>query len=331
MIAEAAQRRLDSLAKPPGSLGRLEALALRLAVTQRRIDPVSRPRRLLIFAADHGVVAAGVGLWPPEVTTAMMQLMVAGRSSCAALARASDTELRLIDAGSRAPALPGVADWRVAPGTANLAEGPAMSLAQFDAALALGARATREAAADGIRVLALGEMGIGNTTAAACLTGLLTGAAEVVGPGAGATEATLATKRAVVAAAIARARPLAPREAMAALAGFEIVALAGCIIEAARQGITVVLDGYVVGAAALVAQALEPAALATAIAAHRSAEPGHEAALAKLGLTPFLEWQLRLGEGTGALLLLPLLDAAAALLADVATLAEVTGAEVTGG
>ncbi|WP_159347180.1 nicotinate-nucleotide--dimethylbenzimidazole phosphoribosyltransferase [Roseomonas harenae] len=329
MSGARAQARLDALAKPPGSLGRLEKLAARLAETQGREDPRAAPRRLVVFAGDHGVVAEGIGLWPSEVTTAMMRLIRAGRSSSAALARASGTELVLVDAGSRTP-LDGGGDLRVGPGTRNLAHGPAMEPAQLEAALALGARTARQAAAEGIAVLALGEMGIGNTTAAACLTALLTGASAeaVVGPGAGATPETLARKRAVVREAVERARPLLhtdPRAAIAALAGFEIAAIAGCVTEAARLGITVVLDGFVVGAGALVAQALEPDSLRSAIAAHRSAEPGHAVVLAALGLDPFLEWELRLGEGTGALLLLPMLDSAAALLRDVATLEEAVG------
>ena len=329
MSGARAQARLDALAKPPGSLGRLEKLAARLAETQGREDPRAAPRRLVVFAGDHGVVAEGIGLWPSEVTTAMMRLIRAGRSSSAALARASGTEVVLVDAGSRTP-LDGEGELRVGPGTENLAHGPAMEPAQLEAALALGARTARQAAADGIAVLALGEMGIGNTTAAACLTALLTGASAeaVVGPGAGATPETLARKRAVVRQAVERARPLLrtnSRAAIAAVAGFEIAAIAGCIAEEARLGITVVLDGFVVGAGALVAQALDPAALRSAIAAHRSAEPGHAVVLAALGLDPFLEWKLRLGEGTGALLLLPMLDAAAALLRDVSTLEEAVG------
>jgi nicotinate-nucleotide--dimethylbenzimidazole phosphoribosyltransferase len=329
-IRAAARARLDALAKPPGSLGRLEALAIRLAMTQGSLAPATRPRRLLVFAGDHGVVAAGVGLWPDAVTTAMMQVMLAGRASCTALARSAGAEMVLVDAGSKAPsfAAPGYRDWRVARGTANLADGPAMDLAGFEAALAVGARAAAEAAADGIRVLALGEMGIGNTTTAACLTALLAEAstASVVGPGAGATPETHARKLAIVEAAVSRARVMPDRRAaIAAVAGYELVAMAGCLMEARHRGLTVVLDGFLAGAGALVAQALAPDSLGAAIAAHRGAEPGHAIALAKLGLEHFLDWNLRLGEGSGALLLLPLLDAAAALLTEVATLAEVMG------
>lgn len=324
------RQHLDSLAKPKGSLGRLERLALRLAETQRSETPVTRPCRLIVFAGDHGVVAEGVGLWPSDVTAAVMRLTLQGRSAAAALAGSVGAELVLVDAGSQAPAAAaqdGYRDWRVGRGTASLARGPALTPGEFNSALAVGARAAREAADAGIRIVALGEIGIGNTTAAACLAALLADADPIamVGPGAGATAESLARKRDVVAAAVARARPLLAQDTRAAVAsvcGYEIAALAGCIMEAARLRLTVVLDGFIVGAATLVARALCPDALDTAIAAHVSAEPGHAAVLSCLGLEPFLQWELRLGEGTGALLLLPLLDAAAALIRDVATLEE---------
>lgn len=328
-IVSAARARLHALAKPPGSLGALERLAAQLAETQGRLDPAATPRRLLVFAGDHGVVEEGVGVWPVAVTGAMVRLMMEGRACSAALARAVGADMVLIDAGSAVDApggpAPAYRDWRVARGTANLARGPAMGAQEFEAALACGARAAAEAEQAGVRVLALGEMGIGNTTVAACLTALLAGvpAEAAVGPGAGATTETLARKRAVVTEAVERARGMADRRAaIASVCGFEVAALAGCIAEASRRRLTVVLDGYVVGAAALVAQALDPAATGTSIAAHRGAEPGHALALERLRLEPFLDWQLRLGEGTGALLLLPMLDAAAALLRDVATLDE---------
>jgi nicotinate-nucleotide--dimethylbenzimidazole phosphoribosyltransferase len=326
-----AQARLDALAKPQGSLGTLERLAARLATTQGRLDPRTRPRRLVIFAGDHGVVAEGVGLWPSAVTGAMMRLMRTGRSSASALGRVAGADFLLVDAGSCTEGIapgPGFLDARIGRGTASFARGPAMSVAQFDAAWALGQRVARESAAAGHAVLALGEMGIGNTTAAAALGVLLTGAETdmMVGPGAGATPESLARKRAVVAAGVAMAQGESDqRTAIAAVCGYEIAALAGCIAGCAAHRVTVVLDGLIVGAAALVAQRLDAAALDTAIAAHVGAEPGHARMLAALGLEPFLDWGLRLGEGSGAALLLPMLDAAAALLTEVATLEEVMG------
>lgn len=325
---------LDSLAKPAGSLGRLEDLAVWLAVAQQTLHPVVAPRRLSLFAADHGVVASGVSAWPSAVTTAMMRTIHRGRATSTALALAAGCSIRLIDVGSAVPLdVPEsttFADRRVSAGTADLAEGPAMTAAQFDVAWNEGADEAVSAIDEGHRLLLVGEMGIGNTTSAACLTALLTGvpALAATGGGAGADDAVLARKRAVVEGAVTRARPLladSPKEAIAAVAGFEIVAMAGHLATGAAHGATLLLDGYVATAAALVAARMAPRSVDRMIAAHLSAEPGHASALEWLGLTPVLEWGMRLGEGTGALTALPLLDAAAALLNDVASLAEVLG------
>jgi nicotinate-nucleotide--dimethylbenzimidazole phosphoribosyltransferase len=324
--------RLDALAKPPGSMGRLEGLAARLARIQQRLDPVTRPRRLILFAGDHGVVADGVSAWPQAVTGAMMATIAAGRATSSALAAAQECGLELVDAGVALPpegaALP--APSLLAGGTRSLAHGPAMTAEQFAVAWALGEAAAHRAADDGVAVLLIGEMGIGNTTPAACLTMLLAGADGDVatGRGAGADDDVLARKRAIVAAAAERAALVLaddPQAAMAEVAGFEIIAMAGCFAEAARNGVTLLLDGYVATAGALVAERLCPGTVRSLIAAHRSAEPGHGAALAALGLEPLLEWEMRLGEGSGALVALPLLDSAAALIGKVALLSEVTG------
>lgn len=331
--SEDAVSHLDSLAKPPGSLGKLERLAARLAVTQGTLQPKTKPRRLLVFAGDHGVVEEGVGLWPSAVTAAMIGVIAKGRASCSALAAACDTPIQLIDAGSliaEAPSSSLYKDARVARGSANMAKAAALTSEQFWAAWLIGETALKAAVADGCRMIAVGEVGIGNTTAAACLIALIAEADPVltVGPGAGATKETLAKKHAVVAGAVARAIEAVdddPVAAMASVAGFEIVAMAGAIAAAAQADVTVVLDGVVSGAAALIAASVDPAALDTAIASHVGSEPAHAIALEKLGLEPFLDWQLRLGEGTGALLLIPMLDAAANLLSGVATLKEVTG------
>ncbi|WP_448583060.1 nicotinate-nucleotide--dimethylbenzimidazole phosphoribosyltransferase [Thermaurantiacus sp.] len=325
---------LDALAKPKGSLGELERIAARLAVASGCLAPVTRPRTLLLFAADHGVVADGVSAWPQAVTTAMIRLIADGRAVSSALARAHDCRLRLIDVGSAGPVdgpwPPHVRIARVGQGTASLARSPAMSVEAFDAALAIGMAEAEAAIAEGARLILTGEMGIGNTTAAAALVALLTGtpAAQATGPGAGADDAMLERKKAIVAAAVARAEPLLqskPRAAMAEVAGFEIVAMAGATLAAGRLGVPVLLDGLVSTAAALIAARLAPAIQPHLLAAHRSAEPGHGHALAALGLAPILDWGMRLGEGSGALVALPLLDSAAALLADVARLADVTG------
>jgi nicotinate-nucleotide--dimethylbenzimidazole phosphoribosyltransferase len=325
---------LNALAKPQGSLGKLEHIAARLAIIQQSLSPGTRPRRLVLFAGDHGVVGSGVSAWPSAVTTAMMATIARGRASSSALARASDCDVQLVDVGSITPLAPPhplfFAERRIAPGTADLAHGPAMTAAQFDAAWAVGEAQAHAAMADGYRVLLAGEMGIGNTTPAACLTMLLTqaDATTATGKGAGADDAMRARKQHIVAQAVARERTALaanPKTAIAALCGFEIAAMAGYYAAAAHAGATILLDGYVTTAAALVAEHLAPGTANRMIAAHLSAEPGHKAALATLQLEPILEWEMRLGEGTGALTALPLLDAAAALLKDVATLAEVTG------
>lgn len=321
---------LDALAKPRGSLGRLEDLAVRLALTQGRLDPVTRPRRVVLFAGDHGCVADGVSAWPSAVTGMMVATILGGRATSNALAAAHDCPLRLVDvgvAGERPVDPPAFyRDARVADGTRSLAQGRAMTQAQFDAAWVVGADEARRALGEGARLLIAGEMGIGNTTAAACLTALLADVEPeaAVGRGAGADDRVMATKRAVVAGAVARARrEVAPRAAIAGVAGYEIAAMAGFYAAGAAGGATLLLDGYVATAAALAAEALAPGSARAMIAGHRSAEPGHAAALAHLGLDPVLDWGMRLGEGSGALVALPLLDSAAALLTGVARLDEI--------
>lgn len=323
--------RLDALAKPQRSLGRLEELAVRLAVVQQRLDPVTRPRRIVLFAADHGVVAQGVSAWPQALTGLMVATIRDGRATSSALAAAQQCDLRLVDVGVAMPPPPPhpafYSHSAIAPGTTDLALGSAMTVAQFDAAWAIGVDEAQRAHADGHVVLIAGEMGIGNTTSAACLTALLADApaAAVVGRGAGADDEALATKARIIVDAVARASTLFAedsRAAIADIAGFEIAAMAGFFAQAAAQGSTLLLDGYVATAAALIAETLAPGTRRAMIAAHRSAEPGHAAALASLGLDPLLDWQMRLGEGTGALVALPLLDCAAALLRDVARLSD---------
>ncbi|MBB4084751.1 nicotinate-nucleotide--dimethylbenzimidazole phosphoribosyltransferase [Sphingomonas carotinifaciens] len=328
MIAEAEVRaHLDALAKPRGAMGRLEDVAVRLALSQGWIDPETRPRQLVLFAGDHGCVDDGVSAWPSAVTGVMVGAILGGRATSNALAAAQDCALRLVDVGVAGPRTTDAPaffrDARVGDGTASLARGPAMSVDAFEAAWAVGADEARRAVGDGAAVLIAGEMGIGNTTPAACLTALITGieADAAVGRGAGADDAVMAAKRAVVAGAVARARGEGDaRAAIAGICGYEIAAMAGFYAEGARAGVTLLIDGYVATAAALVAERLAPGTARAMIAAHRSAEPGHAAALAALGLAPMLEWDMRLGEGSGALVALPLLDSAAALLRDVARL-----------
>jgi nicotinate-nucleotide--dimethylbenzimidazole phosphoribosyltransferase len=319
---------LDGLAKPRRSLGRLEELAVQLASIQGTLKPDVRPRRLVLFAGDHGVVARGVSAWPSEVTGLMVGTILMERATSSALAAAHDCSVRLVDVGVASPRFPKppsfFRDARIADGTQDLSIMPAMTAAQFDAAWQVGADEAERAVGEGNRVLIAGEMGIGNTTPAACLTMLFTGVgAEIaVGRGAGADDTILHTKREAVGAAVARVGAQPSRTSIEALSGFEIVAMAGFFASGARLGATLLIDGYVATSAALIATHLQPGTQKSMIAAHRSAEPGHGAALASLGLIPLLDWGMRLGEGTGALVALPLLDSAAALLRDVAALSD---------
>lgn len=324
---------LDSLAKPQGSMGRLEGLAVQLAVAQQNLHPQTNPRRIVLFAGDHGVVESGVSAWPSAVTTVMMETIIAKKATSTALAAAQAVDLRLVDVGSiqsteTGNQTPSFSDVRVAAGTANLATGPAMTKDQFQAAWTAGEAEAKRAHDEGFVLLLAGEMGIGNTTPAACLTMLLAGAdAEIAtGRGAGADDEIWTNKRDIVVRATKRASALLtddPVAAIADVAGFEIIAMAGFYAQAARQGSTILLDGYVTTAAALIAERIMPGTTKNMIAAHLSAEPGHLAALNHLGLEPLLEWEMRLGEGTGALTALPLLDSAAALLSDVAKLSDI--------
>ncbi len=317
---------LNALAKPRGSMGRLEEIAVVLAMTQGRIDPATKPRQLVLFAGDHGCVADGVSAWPSAVTGMMVATILAGKATSSALAAAQDCPLRLVDVGvagphvERGPAF--FRDARVADGTESIARAPAMTPAQFDAAWQVGAEEAEQAIGAGTWVLIAGEMGIGNTTPVACLTSLLAGidANEAVGRGAGADNAVMAIKRRIVRNAVDRARAMDELSGMASVCGYEISAMAGFYAVGAAAGATLLVDGYVATAAALIAERLAPGTRRAMIAGHRSAEPGHRTALDKLGLDPILDWGMRLGEGSGALVALPLLDSAAALLTGVARL-----------
>lgn len=324
---------LDGLTKPARSLGRLEDLACRLCVIQQTLAPRTRPRRLVLFAGDHGVAASGVSAWPSAVTGSMVRTIASGRAASTVFARASQTDTVLVNVGTLdtcgeiTPA-EGIRyrDARVRMGTRNLVEEPALTIAEFELALAVGRDEARHAAEAGDQIVIAGEMGIGNTTPAACLAMLLADVplAEAVGRGAGADDAALHRKRDIVREAVERSRitlPSDPQGAVAGVAGLEIAAMAGFFVEAHARNLTILLDGYVATAAALIAEHLQPGTARSMLAAHLSAEPGHRRSLESLGLRPWLEWQMRLGEGTGALVLLPLVDAAAAMTAQMATLA----------
>lgn len=330
---------LDQLTKPPGSLARLEDLAARLCQIQQTLTPVARPRRMVLFAGDHGVVESGVSAWPSDVTALMVKNICRGGAASAVLAKQSETELRLVNVGvkevssDKVTTDEGIAyrDAGIRRGTCDLSREPAITLAEFERAWQLGVEEADRAASEGIKIISCGEMGIGNTTPAACLAMLL---ADVpleyaVGRGAGADDDILLRKRTIVAEAVGRVKGSPLKEAIAAVGGFEIVAMAGLMARAAGAGLTIILDGYVTTASALIAERLQPGTANNLIAAHLSAEPGHRLALSGLELLPFLEWEMRLGEGTGALLLMPLLDAAAAIISNMATFADLGIAKET--
>ena len=332
--ADAAARRHDGLAKPQGSLGRLERLGVRLAaMAGSAVPPVPEPVAAVLFAADHGVVAAGVTPWPQSVTALMVRTIVGGRAASNALARQVGAELVVVDVGVADPLTdldghPGLVRAKVAPGSADLANGPALTPAEVEAALDTGAGLALGQVDAGRRALVAGEMGIGNTTASAAVIAALTGrpAGEVTGRGTGVDDVTLVHKAAVVDRAVRRLPPGAgARAVLAEVGGLEIAALAGLLVGAASRRVPVVLDGVVTLAAALAAAELAPAAVDYWIAGHRPVEPGGRAVLEHLDLEPVLDLELRLGEGTGALLAVPIIQAAARVLGEVATLDEVLG------
>lgn len=328
----AVRARLDALAKPRGSLGVLEDIALRLACITGDPPPPLRRRRILVFAADHGVAARGVSAYPAEVTRQMCALFVHGGAAINVLARAAGADVTVVDVGVDSPAgtLPGVLTRKVRGGTRDFVTGAALTTGEVECALHVGFEAVRDAAA-GADIIALGDMGIGNTTSAAAVTAGLTGAAaaEVVGSGTGIDEARMLVKREIVARAAARLGGRRdPRFVLAQVGGLEIAAIAGATLGAAAAGIPVVADGFIVTAGILAAIRLCPPAGDYVFASHRSAEPGHDIQLAALGLRPVLHMDLRLGEGTGAALALPIIDAAGAVLREMASL---RAAGVSGG
>ncbi|MEM8740831.1 MAG: nicotinate-nucleotide--dimethylbenzimidazole phosphoribosyltransferase [Pseudomonadota bacterium] len=323
-LADALRRKIDSKTKPLGALGRIEALALQIGLVTGSLAPDMARCRLTIFAADHGVAAAGVSAYPQAVTRQMVLNFLAGGAAANVFARSTGAEIAVVDAGVAGPPLEmdGLIDRRIAPGTADFTAGPAMTAVQRDRALALG----REIGAEpGCDAAAFGEMGIANTSAATLLAHKLIGQplAALVGPGTGLDAQGLVAKRDVLGRAAARTPDrLDPLEALAEYGGFEIAMMAGAMQGAAETGRLVLVDGFIAGAAALVAAAETPAARHAMVFAHRSAEPGHAAVLDALQAEPLLDLGLRLGEGTGALLAWPLVRAAADMLRDMASFAD---------
>ena len=326
--AERAAARQAQLTKPPGSLGRLEALAIQLAALQGTDRPAVERAQVCVFAGDHGVAAQGVSAFPQAVTAQMLANFVAGGAAVSVLARAQGAALQVVNLGTAADPgpLPGVVDARIAPMTADFTQAPAMTPAQLAAALDAGRAAVQRAVPAGAQLFIGGEMGIANTTAAAALACALLREKPVAlcGPGTGLDAAGVAHKATVIGRALALHGPHVdnPFEALRRLGGFEIAALAGAAIACAQAGLPLLVDGFIVTAAVLAACRIEPRVRDWLLFAHRSAEPGHARLLAALDATPLLALDLRLGEGSGALAALPLLRLACAVHAGMATFAE---------
>ncbi len=320
-----ARERQSQLTKPPGSLGVLESASVTLCGIQGTCPP-RRLRRpvVAVFAGDHGVHAQGVTPWPQEVTASMVANFRAGGAAVNVLARQAGADVLVVDMGVAADLAPGpdLLDRKIRRGTSDLATGPAMTRAEAVSALLAGVDVAEELVDRGHDVLLTGDIGIANTTPSAALVAALCGvpAAEATGRGTGVDDTTYARKVAVVERALRERPPGAdPVDVLASLGGFEHAGLAGFVLGASRRRVPVILDGFIAGAAALVAHALAPEALTVCFAGHRSAEAGHVVALARLGLRPLVDLDLRLGEGTGAVLALSLVEAAGATLREMAT------------
>ena len=315
------QHRIDHKTKPLGALGQLEVLALQLGLIQRSETITFQSPQMLVFAADHGIAGEGVSAYPQAVTVQMVGNMLAGGAAINVFARQHGFALKVVDAGVVADLAdhPQLLHRKIAAGTANLCEGPAMSLTQAAQALQAGMAVLQGLPGN---VVAFGEMGIANTSAAALLLARLAGLpiSQVVGRGTGLDDTQLAHKQSVLQRALARHAAVSDAlPVLAALGGFEIAMMSGAMLQAAGERRVVLVDGFIAGAAALVAHALAPQVLDYLVFCHRSAERGHRLLLAHLKATPLLDLDMRLGEGTGALLAWPLLQSAALFLAEMAS------------
>jgi nicotinate-nucleotide--dimethylbenzimidazole phosphoribosyltransferase len=323
-----AQARLDSLTKPQGSLGRLEELAAKYVAIREDDFPELNKKQVVVFAADHGVVAEGVSAYPQDVTFQMVHNFLRGGAGINVLARHAGARVEIVDIGVNHDFEPelGLVSRKVAYGTANMAREPAMTREQALEALLVGVERAEEAVREGMDALAAGDMGIGNTTAATALGVVFSGrpAGALTGRGTGINDATWRHKVAIINRALAlhQAALSDPLGALAAVGGLEIAGIAGLILGAAALRRPLLLDGFIATAGALVAVRLAPAAQEYLIAAHKSVEPGHQVMLAELGLSPLVNLQMRLGEGTGAALGLGLLDAGVRIYREMATFAE---------
>lgn len=323
-LKPALQARIDTKTKPLGALGRLERLALQIGLVQQTLSPALRQPTMLVFAADHGIAQSGVSPFPPEVTRQMVFNFLAGGAAINVFAQQNGMAMRVVDAGVNFDfgGVAGLIDAKIAHGTRNFLEAPAMTPEQCAAAMAKGGELAAREIAAGCNVIGFGEMGIGNTSSAAILTSKLCGLplAQCVGRGTGLDDAGLQKKRDLLAQAVARhAVGDDPLAVLATFGGFEIAMMAGAMLGAAARGALLLIDGYIVTSALLVAARLQPAILDYCVFSHESGEPGHALQLAHLGVEPLLSLEMRLGEGTGAALAYPLVQAAVNFLNDMAS------------
>jgi nicotinate-nucleotide--dimethylbenzimidazole phosphoribosyltransferase len=319
--------RIDGKAKPLGALGRIEDLAVQLGAIWHPLPPRTGNATVFVFAGDHGITAEGVSLYPASVTAAMVATYLAGRAGVSTLARACHADVRVVDAGVDAdiPHHPELIDAKIRRGSRNAMREPALTIPEASDCLARGASIVADAIEAGTDIVAIGEMGIGNTTSAALLMHRLVPAplAECVGAGTGLDAAGIARKLAVAERAAARSSATSPLQVLAEFGGYEIAMMAGAVLGSAMHRRPVIIDGFIASAAALVAVRLQPAARGYCVFSHGSAERGHRLLLDALGAKPYLDLGLRLGEGTGAVMAVPLLRAAAGMLTEMADLSDV--------
>lgn len=331
--------RQRQLTKPEGALGRLESLAIELAALQASDRPQAAQVPVIVFAGDHGVAARGVSAYPPEVTVQMLHNFAAGGAAIAVLARELGLPLHVWDVGSRAAApVAGIVTDKVRAGTEDFSTAAAMSETDLDAVFEVGRRAVESACGNGADLLVLGEMGIGNTTAASALGAVLGPASldELVGIGTGLDAVRMVQKKNIISRALTLhgaaidAAPVPGREALRRVGGLEIAAISAAMIAAAQRGVPVLVDGFIVSAAALAAVRINPGVQAWLLFSHQSAERGHIRLLELLQAQPLLQLDLRLGEGSGAALALPLVRMACALHNQMATFEEAAVADRDG-
>jgi nicotinate-nucleotide--dimethylbenzimidazole phosphoribosyltransferase len=319
-----AAKHLDQLTKPPGSLGKLESIAIQLAGITGQVIPELNRKAVIVMAGDHGVCEEGVSAFPSEVTPQMVLNFLSGGAAVNVLARQAGAEVVCVDIGVNADlSHPALVSRKVRAGTANIARGPAMSREEAFQAMLIGIDIVQEQATQGVRLFATGEMGIGNTTPSSALLSVLAGLAPeaVVGLGTGIDASRRRHKIGVVERAIEvnKADPTDPVGTLAKLGGLEIAGLAGVILGAASMRCPVVVDGFISSAAALVAARIAPSSVDYMIASHQSKEQGHQAMLEAVGISPILQMDMRLGEGTGAVLSFPIIDSALAIMREMAT------------